>query len=262
MNPEIEQQIPLVPVIIAFVALLVGVPVLQKKLRARHLRREGQIDTDGGRVPSIEERVAAHREWASGEIRSKGGWLAAGVWLLAVVWNLTFGVSFFKMLSNPEIKTGGLVMLGIFAFLGLPIIGFASYFTKRHFRFGESVCRIAGKAGVLGRGLKGTIITKTEIEPEGDYSVMLQCIETYWIGSGKNRTSKTEVRWQGKQTVPRSGMSSRAGIPFSIDIPSSPPETGYQLSRGQINWQLTIKAPTKGVDYSALFVVPVFKLDP
>jgi hypothetical protein len=131
----------------------------------------------------------------------------------------------------------------------------------RQLRFGESLCRVTGKAGVVGKGIKGTIITRTEIQPTGDYKVLLQCIETYWIGTGKNRRSKTEIHFQGSQDIPRTSASSRVGIPFSIDIPNYAPETGYQISRGHINWQLSIRAATDGVDYSAEFVVPVFKLE-
>lgn len=261
MDPMMEEQIPIVPIVIGILVLMVCTPILRRKLRERYLRREGQIDTGAGRIPSIEDRVAANPAWNRGEIASKGKMLVGGLWLLAAVWNLTFGVSFINQFSNPEIKTGGLVVLGVFALVGLPIIAFAIRITMRHLRFGESLCRITGKAGVLGKGIKGTITTKNEIVPESDYTVMLQCIESYSVGTGKNRTTKTEVRWQGKQTVPRAGASSRAGVPFSIDIPSYPPETGYQLSRGQINWQLTINAVTAGIDYSALFIVPVFKVD-
>ncbi|MBN8548745.1 MAG: hypothetical protein J0M12_05485 [Deltaproteobacteria bacterium] len=258
MDPSFEQEIPLLYLVIGFVVLFFSGNFLRGKLRQRHLRREGQIETKNGQIASIEERVAANGAWASGEIRSKGAMLVGGVWLLAVVWNLTFGVSFIKQFSNPEIKTGGLVVLGIFALLGLPIVAFAIRVTLRHFRYGESLCRIVGKAGVLGQGIKGNIFTKTEVAPDGDYTVMLQCVESYTVGSGKNQRSKTEIHWHGKQTVSR-GTSSRAGIPFSIDIPEYPPETGYQISRGQVNWQLTITAPTKGLDYAALFIVPVFK---
>lgn len=261
MDPNFEQQIPIVLIVIGFLVLMILRHFMRAKLRKRHLKQEGQISTEGGRIPSIEERVAGNPAWARGQIQSKGRLFMPGMWLLAVVWNLTFGASFIMQLSNPAIPTGGLIMLGIFAFAGLGAIAFAVRVTIRHLRYGESICRISGKAGVLGKVMKGTIHTKSEIRPEGDYTVMLQCVEIYWVGRGKNRTSKVEIHWQGKQAVAGMGTSSRAGIPFTFDIPKFPPETGYQLARGQINWQLTVTAPTKGVDYSALFVVPVFKLD-
>ena len=261
MEQSPEAQIPVEWIIGLFVALMIGSIYLRSKLRERHLRREGQIDTGTGRVPSIEERVAAQKAWSRGEIKSFGRWFMVGAWLVAVVWNLTFGVSFFANLANPSIATGGKLVLGLFALGGIPAALFAIRQTMRYLRFGESICRITGKAGVLGQKIAGSICTKSEIMPEGDYTVMVQCVETYHVGSGKNRRSKTEIHWQGKQEVQSAGTSSRLGIPFSIEIPKYPPETGYQLARGQINWQLSIKAPTKGVDYSAMFIVPVFKVD-
>jgi hypothetical protein len=239
---------------------MVATYFLRRASRERFLRSEGQIQTSDGSIPSIEERVAANRAWARGEIRSKGRLFMCALWLLALVWNLTFGASFFTQLSNPQIKTGGLIVLGLFALGGLPIIAFAVRETIRVFRYGESLCRVTGKAGVLGERIKGSVSTKMEIDPEGDFTFLLQCLETYHVGTGKNRTSKTEIHWQSTVTVPRHGVSTRSGIPFCFELPKFPPETGYQISRGPISWQLSVRAPTRGVDYSAVFVVPVFKM--
>lgn len=256
-----ENDIPIYYFFIGFAILMYISRTIRLRFRHRNRLQEGQLYTEGDRVPSIEERVANNRAWASGEIRSNGLKFTIVMWIFALTWNLTFGVSFFKFLFNPESKTGPIVVLGIFALAGVGIAAFAARVTWRHFRFGESLCCIRGKAGVLGKVMEGVVKTKTEIKAIGDYSILLQCLEHYHTGSGENRKSKTDIRWQGKQTVPHTGKNSQIGIPFSFDIPSYPPETGYQLSRGTITWQLSISAPVEGVDYSAVFLVPVFKMD-
>jgi len=86
-------------------------------------------------------------------------------------------------------------------------------------------------------------------------------VESYSVGSGKNQRTETKIHWQGKQSIPCLGKSTKAGIPFSFDLPKYPPETGYQLARGTVRWQLSIAAPVKGVDYSAMFIIPVFNLE-
>lgn len=256
-----EQDTSLIPIVVGFLILFFASIFVQKKLRGKELIRQGQLPADGLRIPSVEERVAANAKWASGEIRSSGRALMLVLWLASIVWSLTIGVTFFKLLLSPTAQMGQIIVVGLFTLLGLGFVFFAIRVTIQHFRYGESWCRIRGKAGVLGETMTGHVGTKTEVEAIGDYTIELQCVETYSTGSGKNRTTKHEIRWQSKQTVPHLGKSSRAGIPFSFSLPTYPPETGYQLSRGKINWQLRISAPVNGVDYAAIFVVPVFRID-
>lgn len=145
--------------------------------------------------------------------------------------------------------------------MGIGAIAFAVIFTVRQLRFGESVCSIEGKAGVLGRIMKGTVRTGKDVPVTSEITFLLQCVETYYTGSGKNRRTNADIKWQEKCVVTHRGPTSRSGIPFSFSLPTYAYETGYQLSRGDINWQLQVKAPVEGVDYMAMFIVPVFKVD-
>lgn len=259
MEENIEQNLPLLPIIVGFIILVVSTLLLERKLRKRAQIREGQLPTDGKRVYTVEERVSRNSAWASGKIRAVGIGPVIALWLLAITWNLTFGVSFLKGLENPAFATGPRVVLGIFAALGVVPLYFALQFTRRRYRYGDSWCFITGKAGVLGNTFQGTIRTEKEITPTGDYSISLQCLESYQTGSGKHRTTKTNVHWQGKQSVPHRSQSSRAGIPFSFQLPTEAPETGY-FGRNKVNWQLRIDAPAEGVSYVAIFIVPVFEV--
>lgn len=256
-----EQDSFLIPIIIGFFVLFFFGNLLRRKLRDKELKRQGQIFPDNKRIPTIEERVASNRQWASGKIKSHGRMFMIILWTCAIAWNLTFGVSFIKMLSNQEAKTGGIIALGLLSLGGFVFLYFAIRATMQHFRYGESWCHISGKAGVIGKSMAGSVRTNNNIKAEGDYTIILECLETYTTGSGKNRSTKVDVIWQDKQSVPHTGKNSRVGIPFSFPLPPYPPETGYQLSRGRISWQLRISAPVQGVDYSAIFVVPVFKMD-
>ncbi|MCO6432321.1 MAG: hypothetical protein J5J00_15815 [Deltaproteobacteria bacterium] len=262
MGSTFEDDFPMPAIVAGFVALIILSQLLRRWLRKRHLIREGQLTVHGAKPGSVEERVSANRRWASGEIRSTGRGFMLALWLLAAVWNLTFGVSFIKAISNPDAASGQRVVLGVFAAAGLIPIILAVRANMRRFRFGDSFCLISGRAGVLGEKMNGTIRTSAQVDAIGDFIMTLQCVENYEVGSGKNRRTETRVHWQGKCAVPHSGQSSRAGIPFSFDLPTSPPETGYRIARGSINWQLRVDAPVQGVDYSAMFIVPVFRVEP
>lgn len=261
MEQNFEQSIPISYVIIGFIFLSVLSYFVKTKLRARKLAQEGQVFNQDGSIPSIEARLVANKEWASGKIKSKGKYLFAALWLLALVWNLTFGVSFFKSFSNPQIKLAATIFLGLFSLAGPVIIYFAIRETLRRFRYGNSFCMINGKAGVLGKVIEGRIFSSTNIKATGDYTVSLECIEHYYEGTGKNRTSKTKIHWQSKTSLPFANQDMNAGIYFKFELPKYPPETGYQLARGDIDWHLRISAPTAGVDYYSVFIVPVFKME-
>ena len=261
MEQNFEQNIPFVLVISVFIFLLLLSTVINKRLRERKLVKEGQVFLANNQIPTIEQRVKGNQEWASGKIVSSGRFLVFALWLFAIVWSLTLGGAFFNTLFDPNFKIGGKIALGVFTLLGTVIIYFAIKVTIRQFRFGQSFCFINGKAGVIGKEISGTIRTSTEVRATGDYTIIIQCIETYSSGSGKNRTTKTDILFQEKKLISKPGHSSKIGIPFSFLLPPYPPETGYQLSRGDINWQLSISAPVDGVDYYAIFIVPVFKMD-
>ena len=261
MSTNFEQDIPLPIIIGVFLVFFFISTLLRNKARQRRLRLDGQIESPTGEIPSIEQRVAGNPSWAKGEIVSKGFGLLATAWVSALGLNLLLITGFFKAVNNPNVPTASLVTLGVFLLIAVVFGVIAVRSILRFIRFGPSFCHIDGKAGVLNGKISGKIRSKSEVNPVGDYTVELQCIETYHTGSGKERRSHTKVHWQGQQQVSFAGRSSTAGIPFSFDLPKSPPETADQLTLGSVDWRLTIKAPTQGVDYAADFTVPVFKMD-
>ena len=261
MENNFEKDIPIELVVVIFVVVSIISFFFQRKLRNRKLAQDGQVFGEKGEILSIEKRLAANSDWSSGRIKSSGAGLMIALWLGSIVWSLTFGVSFIRALSNSEMKTGAVIALGVFSLGGFVFLYYAIKMTLRYFKYGSSTCIIVGKAGVLGQRMTGRVITSVDMRPTSDYVINLDCIEIYQEGSGKNKTTRTNIRWSAKNNVNPLSASSRSGIPFSFEIPKFLPETGYQLSRGQINWQLSISAPNEGVDYHSIFVIPVFKME-
>lgn len=261
MEQSFEESIPIPVIVAGFVIFITLAQLLRRYLRKRHLTQQGQLPLSGTRIRPIEERLAANRAWASGQIRSGGRGFTVILWTATIAWNLTLGVSFIQTLPNPDIPIPAKILLGILSLGGFVFAYFAVRSTLQRLRFGESWCCIRGKAGVLGQKMEGTIRTTNEVTPTGDYAIQLQCVESYTTGSGKNRRTESRIHFETKQSVPSQGKNSQVGIPFCFDLPEYPLETGYQLARGSVNWQLRVTAPVKGVDYSAMFIVPVFKVE-
>lgn len=261
MDQNFEQDIPMGAIVAGFVVLMVVSTFLRRWLRRRQLIKQGQLQTERGRIPTIEERIAGNRAWAKGEILSKGRTSTIVLLIAALAMSLLLVIAFIKSLFNPSIKTAPLIILGIFTAIALVFAVLAIRAAIRYFRFGQSRCCIPEKAGVLGKKLEGVIRTNSEINPSGDYTIELQCLETYTTGSGKNSRTEVITHWQSKQQVSHQGKNPKLGVPFSFELPNTEPETGYQLARGSVDWRLKIHAPVKGVDYCASFIVPVFKMD-
>lgn len=116
----------------------------------------------------------------------------------------------------------------------------------------------------LGGALVGTIRTVSDLEPLDDYTINLRCIETVARGSASNNSVKyyDERRWEGFNTVKRDQVRSSQGIPVKIAIPAGSGAMatvpGSEMRAGTgVRWTLEIRAPLKGLDYYAIFLIIV-----
>jgi hypothetical protein len=167
--------------------------------------------------------------------------------------------------------------------------------TLRQRKFGTATMELKGSGSVrLGGRLEGHVRTVTALRPEGDFRVVLQCIETHAFREMRDdvrRTHRNEqfTVWTQEVRVPAEGLDSTRGIPFSFQLPDSvgprasyvPPPAPASASgirmefKGAITipgmrriwthnapptartWQLDISAPMPGTDFHAQFIVPV-----
>jgi len=150
----------------------------------------------------------------------------------------------------------------VFALLGLFFSGKAILDGLRVRKYGTTTLE-AGEV-FLGGALSGTIRTVYDLEPLGDYTISLRCIETVVAGSlaTKNLHHVDEKRWEGLCTVKRDQVQSSQGIPVNIPIPegsgamATVPGSEIGTSTG-VRWVLEIRAPLHGLDYYALFLIIV-----
>lgn len=152
----------------------------------------------------------------------------------------------------------------VFALIGVFFSGKALLDAMRVRKYGTTTLE-AGEV-FLGGSLTGTIRTAYDLEPLGDYTLSLRCIETVVAGSlaTKNLHHVDEERWQGLCTVKCGQVLSSQGIPVNIPIPkgsgamATVPGSEIGTSTG-VRWVLEIRAPMRGLDYYALFLIIVRK---
>jgi len=165
--------------------------------------------------------------------------------------------------------------------------------TLRQRKFGTSTMELKGSGSVrLGQRLEGKVRTATTLRPEGDFCVVLQCVETHEFRDLRDQPQRTHrdehfTVWKQEVRVSADGLDSTQGIPFSfrlpesmgprpatIPAPSSPTGVRFEF-KGAIlipgmrriwthnappaarTWQLDVTAPMPGTDFHAQFVVPV-----
>ena len=149
-------------------------------------------------------------------------------------------------------STGGLVFLAIFGFAGLGLIALTVYMALAARKFSPAVFEMSGVPGVLGGWLRGTIRVPPEV-PEGtEARVRLVCHRT---STGSSRFSY-DVWEEEASVMTASNVPVAFRIPFNLpesDVPEMPAEGTMRVS-----WLLSIKASLPGVDYDAVFIVPVF----
>jgi hypothetical protein len=207
----------------------------------------------------------ADSEWSDGTIRTRevsvgfdGRWsllFFGGLPLAAGLAVLRGGLAAGQLLR----VAGGLV----FTIIGGGMAGMGGYvYLLRHW-YGDKVLELDRVPGRLGDRLEGRVRTgvPADKQPEDGFAVTLFCRSREEDDYGDARSYATHevydqyVVWQEKREVrARPSEDGRTLIvPISIDLPPST----FGGTKTATNWILQVKAPLSGVDYRAVFGVPV-----
>ena len=238
--------------------LMLVVPRLIHQAYDSALKRSLEVkaeEEDESTKPWLEDS-----EWRKGKVECGNQGSMYGLWIFSIIWcAISFGASSESFVEVFQNGNYGAAVFLIFPLIGVFFVLAAIFTTMRWKKFGASVFEISNETGYVGGELRGVIRSSTQVAATGDYSLKLTCTERITTGSGKNRTTKTHQRWEQEKKIPSGSANSRMGIPVAFSIPGTCFETDDCSAPGTIGWALQIHAPTKGVDYSANFRVPVYK---
>lgn len=201
-------------------------------------------------------------DWARGTIvfSSKATMWTAIV--VATLWNL-LAVPLWILLSDmlpAKAKSFGLLRL-VVPLVGLALVWWAVRAAIRWRKYGESTFHMGSVPGVIGGQLAGVIQTSIRIRrPEHGFRLTLTCLRT--VSSGD--TTSQETAWEDEQIVAHDILQDRderSAIPVLFQIPYDCQPTAKTSSGTDTNWRLQVTAKMPGVDYKAIFDVPVFKTE-
>jgi hypothetical protein len=208
------------------------------------------------RIAQSPDRPWLHfAEWDQGRIQEAPAKQAAvAVGAFALMWNaVVVGVAILaRGRDDLRSDTTVLVFLAIFGLVGLGLIAGTVYMAMAGRKFSPTVFEMSGVPGVLGGWLRGTIQMPPQI-PEGtEARVRLVC---HRRSTGSSRLSYDV--WEEEASA-RTSSSMPVAFRIPFNLPASDLPDMHSEGTMRVSWMLSISASLPGVDYGAVFNVPVF----
>ncbi len=211
--------------------------------------------------------------------------MTGGVFFLAwqLAWPWVFDV------NDPAFNP----MLFLFGFLIIATVYevfVALRWSSRLRRFGGARMELSNRGNIrLGERFEGRILTAKPLTPDGDWHILLRCIDRYSPVGTAPHSSESDldmnIPWQKELIIPAAALNTANGIPFAFQLPKSvgPEPNALGISTGSPyfkfraavsipgfrrqwaqnvapnarSWQLDVSAQMPGTDFHAQFIVPV-----
>ena len=242
-----------------FVFVLAGVGVI-----FLGLREAGIVKTRAGREDP-NRPWSKNADWADGRVRTEPGRTALAVWVACFFVNV---ISMPVLFAAPrELRAGhyGFLVALVFPLIGLGMFIWAVRLTERWRRYGVSVFEMNAVPGAPGAPLRGLVIIGRSLAPPDGFRVTLQSVNAVTTGWGKQRKTTERVAWEDMYVTRPDLLASDpslTGVAVAFEIPGNARPTDGSDSRNRWFWRLRVLAEVAGVDYDAVFEVPVFRAAP
>lgn len=201
-----------------------------------------------------------NEEWSSRRIPDRSSSGTAFLWFFAIVWNGIASPAIFLLPRELEQGNYAILIALIFPLLGIMFLGTAVRGTLRALRFHHSTFLIDTLPAPVGGVLRGRV--EVPYAPLADARSIVARLTAFSRRRGSKGVDERVV-WQAEEELARGSivrMPDRVLIPIAIPIDAStPPTENYGASADGTVWRLAIDGDLPGVDYSAVFDVPVFR---
>ncbi|MBT8140947.1 MAG: DUF3592 domain-containing protein [Gammaproteobacteria bacterium] len=203
-------------------------------------------------------------EWHTSELLSNNKnllWFSIG---FAIFWNSISTPLLFILPHEVLDKNNYLALIGLlFPLVG---IGLAAWAVRNYLqwkRFGESKLTLQELPARLGQTLRATLHIPAEIKESGECLVRVECIHKYTSGSGDNRSTREEIKWQDEQrlNINPASFNQTHDMPLVFKLPNNQPISDWSIPGSEHLWRLSAAVDLPGADYAASFEIPVFEPD-
>ena len=195
----------------------------------------------------------AKPEWRSTAVT----WGAAGVVCLLV--------SVPGVVAIPSAWHSGhrweLLVVLVFPLTGLYLLSQSALAALRESKFRRMRFKLSTLPGIIGGRVEGNLETSYLFPPGTQVTLTLSCVRSYVSGTGNSRSHWETALWQDTQVAPAYVGGPGSSIPASFATPYDTSETDARNPSDEIFWKLTANAALEGLDFRAVFRVPVFKTE-
>jgi hypothetical protein len=191
------------------------------------------------------------------QIRMRGAGAHRAAAVLALAWNGYLGWLLWlaRAVSQPEALPWYLWLIGA---TGLAPLGAAAYLTCRFRKFGVSVLELSPAPGAVGGTVTGAVRLSARVEADKGFDAVLQCVHQFTTRSGKHSQTHRHVLWEEALHLDAAhALGEDARLPVRFSVPEGKPATTAAGGRNGYYWQLTVTAAAPGLDYKAVFDVPM-----
>ncbi|NVK21150.1 MAG: DUF3592 domain-containing protein [Kangiellaceae bacterium] len=199
-------------------------------------------------------------QWQSGALKSNNKLGFYGLLVFAILWNaISLPSSGFAMAEFFNTKDYAILLVLLFPLIGIGLITACVVMYRRWKKFGEVTLQLQQLPFAIGAHNKGYIEVSQALPSETPVLLTLTCKRQKQTGSGKNKSTRTTIIWQGDQRVfAQLYGHQETRLNFDFKIPKDLPEYDDSNSRDKLLWELTANADLKGVDFKVSFDVPAF----
>ena len=151
------------------------------------------------------------------------------------------------------------IFVSVFPVTGFLLVGASTVAQLRARKFKDVRFKLSSVPCVIGGKLQGRLEVQF-VFPSGatvDFSV--NCVRSYVTGRGDNRTRWERILWQERKTgtVETDGLTSYVNI--EVPLPYDVKETDSRNPDDEILWKVITRSKLRGLDFNAVFILPVFK---
>jgi len=200
-------------------------------------------------------RVAAD----DGLIRMRGTATHRVVGAVALLWNVYAGWllwTLWRVLAPEPVPWYLWTLAGAGALLAVA----AGYLLRRFRKFGISEFALSPAPGVVGGPVTGMIRIPAKVDAPEGFELRLQCFHRYTTRSGGKSSAHTDTHWgDERHAITGYSYGEDTQVPVRFAVPFNQPETSTLDGGDSYFWRLTASAGAPGIDYKAVFDVPVRK---
>lgn len=183
---------------------------------------------------------------------------ARGAWLFALVWcALSLPATW---VIPEEIAKGNwpILLILLFDVVGIGLLAWAVRISGSARKFGAVALTLDPHPGAIGGDVAGYIDIPVAHDPAQAFHVSLACTRSWVSGSGKNRSTRHESKWQDEKWLhaePRDAQHVR--LWFRFEPPAGLP-VSEEPSDDYHHWTLHLAADLPGLDLARHYDLPVF----